>query len=127
MRLEPSPVNLRGLSHREWGDAVPGLMALLMESGNPSQGRLRGKTDEALVLTGKDKAYLKASKMGLLFIPYEGDQPIALRTARHVTAVKIAMDTLGTLVDGKDVAVENIPTYEDIKDKGIGPWLNKAN
>lgn len=127
MRLEPSPVNLRGLSHREWGDAVPGLMALLMESGNPSQGRLRGKTDEALVLTGKDKAYLKASKMGLLFIPYEGDQPIALRTARHVTAVKIAMDTLGTLVEGKDVAVENIPTYEDIKDKGIGPWLNKAN
>ena len=30
MRLEPSPVNLRGLSHREWGDAVPGLMALLV-------------------------------------------------------------------------------------------------
>ena len=104
-----------------------GIPMRLMESGNPSQGRLRGKTDEALVLTGKDKAYLKASKMGLLFIPYEGDQPIALRTARHVTAVKIAMDTLGTLVEGKDVAVENIPTYEDIKDKGIGPWLNKAN
>ena len=126
MRLEPSPVNLRGLSHREWGDAVPGLMPLLMESGNPSQGRLRSKTDEALVMTGKDKAYSKASKMGLLFIPYEGDQPIELRTARHVAASKKAIDMLGMVKDGKDVVIENIPSYEQIKDDGIGPWLGKA-
>ncbi|MDR1649834.1 MAG: succinylglutamate desuccinylase/aspartoacylase family protein, partial [Synergistaceae bacterium] len=60
MRLEPSPKNLRGLSHREWGDATE-TMPILMESANPSQGRLRGRTDEALVLAGVDKAYLKAA------------------------------------------------------------------
>ncbi|MEG1824038.1 MAG: succinylglutamate desuccinylase/aspartoacylase family protein [Cloacibacillus sp.] len=124
MRLEPSPVNLRGLSHREWGDSVPGLMPLLMESGNPSQGRLRGRTDEALVLTGRDKAYVKAAKMGLLFIPYEGDQPIALRTARHVTGVRTAMEMLKDVSPEDAVIVENIPSYTEIKDGGIGKWLN---
>lgn len=123
MRLEPSPVNLRGLSHREWGDAVPGLMALLMESGNPSQGRLRSRTDEALVLTGRDKAYQRASKMGLLFIPYDKDQPIELRTARHVTGVRLGIEMLGQVKPGKDVVVDNIPSYKDLTSKGLGPWL----
>ncbi|MDO4561798.1 MAG: succinylglutamate desuccinylase/aspartoacylase family protein [bacterium] len=126
MRLEPSPANLRGLSHREWGDSVPGLMPILMESGNPSQGRLRGRTDEALVLTGKDKAYAKASKMGLLFIPYEGDQPIAVRTARHVTAIKTAVELFADLDVTKGVVIANIPTYKEIIHRGIGAWLNKA-
>lgn len=127
MRLEPSPVNLRGLSHREWGDNVPGIMPLLMESANPSQGRLRGRTDEALVLSGKDKAYAKASKMGLLFIPYEGDQPLALRTARHVTGVRLAVETLGEILPEDEIIIEGIPSYTDIKDGGIGKWLHRAN
>ena len=67
-----------------------------MESGNPSQGRLRERTNEAVVLTGKDKAYMKAAEMGLLFIPYdENGQPIELRAARHVTGVRVACELLG--------------------------------
>lgn len=124
MRLEPSPKNFHGLSHREWGDFVPGLRPLLMEAGNPSQGRLRGRTDEALVVTGADKCYTKASKLGRLFIPYDKDQPIALRTARHVTGVKLAIDMLGEVAPDKKIVVENVPTYVQIRDQGIGPWLN---
>ena len=52
MSLEPSPVSLHGLTHRELGDYT-NTYALLMETGNPSQGRLRGYTDEDLVKTGK--------------------------------------------------------------------------
>ncbi len=63
MRLEPSPQNLRGLDHREWGDNAD-VLAILLETSNPSAGRFRGKTDEALILTGKDKAYQKASELG---------------------------------------------------------------
>ena len=44
-----SPANLHGLSHREWGDATPAL-AVLMETTNPAQGRLRGRTDADLVV-----------------------------------------------------------------------------
>ncbi len=127
MRLEPSPVNLRGLSHREWGDAIPGLMPLLMESGNPSQGRLRSRTNEALVLTGIDKAYKKAAKMGLLFIPYDEDgQPLSLRAARHVTGVRVACELLGDVSPEDAVIFEGIPSYDEIKEGGVGKWLNKA-
>jgi len=122
-RLEPSPPKLRGLSHREWGDGTE-TMPILMETGNPSQGRLRGRTDEALVLTGKDKAYAKARDLGLLFIPYaDGDQPIALRVARHVTAIRVFMETLGLYFDDKPFEIEGIPSYEDIIENGVGAYL----
>ncbi len=123
MRLEPSPVNFRGLSHREWGDHSDAL-AILMETGNPSQGRLRGKTDAALAVTGKDKAYLKAAALGRLFIPYEGDQTLDLRTARHVTSMKMFMDMLGDVKEGGDVEVEGIPSFDDMMERGIGAFLS---
>jgi hypothetical protein len=122
-RLEPSPTNLRGLSHREWGDYTD-TMPILMETGNPSQGRLRGRTDEALVITGKDKAYLKARDLGYLFIPYaDGDQPISLRVARHVTAIRAFMEMLEFYLEDKPFSIENIPGYEDILENGVGAYL----
>ena len=126
MRLEPSPVNFRGLSHREWGDNCPNVIPILMEAGNPAQGRLRGHTNEALVLTGRDKAYTKAAKLGVLFIPYVDQQPLELRTARHVTAVAKYIELLGDVRPGKEIVVENIPTYEEMNEKGLGPWLAPA-
>ncbi len=126
MRLEPSPKNLRGLTHREWGDTTD-TMPILMETANPSQGRLRGRTDEALVLTGKDKAYVKAMALGRLFIPYGGDQPLDLRVARHTAAVKDFLDNLGMLYPEKTIVVGNIPGYEEIMQKGIGAFLNRVN
>ena len=77
--LEPSPPSLHGLSHRELGDYT-NTYAVLMETANASQGRLRGKTDENLVLTGKDPIYVKAQKIGRLFVPYdENGHPIEER------------------------------------------------
>jgi predicted deacylase len=61
LRLEASPPNLRGLSHREWGDAA-GIHAILLETPNPVQGRLKGRTSAALVTEGQDKYYVKASR-----------------------------------------------------------------
>ena len=59
--LEPSPRNLRGLSHRELGDATDAL-ALLCETSNVSQGRLRGATDARQVIEGTDDKYLRAAQ-----------------------------------------------------------------
>ena len=82
--LEPSPVSLRGLTHRELGDYTD-TYAVLMESANAAQGRLRGKTDEALVLTGKDPRYVEAQKLGRLFVPYdENGRPLEERVGRHL-------------------------------------------
>ncbi len=122
--LEPSPVKLRGLTHRELGDHTDTL-ALLMETGNPSQGRLRGKTDEALVLTGKDKFYEDAAKKGYLYIPYdENGQPIELRVGRHLQGIQEFANCYGMLY-GEPLTLTGIPSYEELIASGnLGNYLN---
>ena len=124
IRLEPSPKNLRGLSHREWGDATDTL-PILLESANPSQGRLRGKTDEALVLHGKDKSYVKAAALGRLFVPFdEGGKPLEMRVARHVETVSTFIEMLEVFDEEHGVVLENVPAYDEIIKNGIGSYLN---
>jgi hypothetical protein len=124
MRLEPSPKNLRGLSHREWGDSTD-VLAILLETCNPSAGRFRGRTDEALILTGADKAYKKAYELGRLYVPYEtGAKPMADRVARHVTTVKLLADNLEFVREGKGVVIEGLPGYQDLSSRGVGAFLS---
>jgi len=83
--LELSPPKLRGLSHREWGDGTE-TPPILIETGNPSQGRLRSRTDEALVLTGKDKAYCQGARSGAALYTIYRRRPahrFTRREARH--------------------------------------------
>ena len=124
IRLEPSPKNLRGLSHREWGDATQTL-PILLETANPSQGRLRGRTDENLVLIGKDKSYEKSAKLGRLFVPFDEEgKPLDLRVARHVTTIANFVEMLDIFDEEHGVVLDNVPTYEEINKKGIGAFLN---
>ena len=97
--VEPSPANLRGLSHREWGDATD-TKAILIESANPAQGRLRGPTNEALIVEGADQYYNRAGEMGLLYVPFgEEGSPLAERVGRHIqTAVSYTHLTLPTML-----------------------------
>ena len=120
--LEPSPERLHGLTHRELGDFTETL-ALLMETSNPSQGRLRGATNAEMVVTGKDKYYLKASGYGRLYdLGYsEAGRSISERVARHVTGVvqfAVAFNELGL---GNMVST-NIPSYSEMA-ADIGPYL----
>jgi hypothetical protein len=121
--LEPSPVKLRGLSHRELGDSTQTL-SLLFESTNPAQGRLRGVTNEALILDGKDEMYLAAHKLGRLFVPFgpEGE-PLKKRVARHVAALQAVFGAYASDSPDKQLVVGALPSYRDLVDKGIGPFL----
>ena len=84
--LESSPYNFHGLSHREWADFTESL-PFLFESANPIQGRLRGKTDANLLITGIDKMYLKAVELGALTVPYSQDGlHLNVRVGRHLSA-----------------------------------------
>ena len=124
IRLEPSPENLRGLSHREWGDETDAL-AILMETCNASAGRFRGKTDEALIHTGEDKAYEKSAALGRLYVPWESyDRRFEERVARHVTSVRLLADNLEYVREGKGVAIEGLPTYQELSDAGVGAFLS---
>lgn len=125
IRLEPSPKNLRGLNHREWGDNAD-VLALLLETSNPSAGRFRGRTDEALILTGADKAYEKAAGLDRLYVSYEGGtEPMAERVARHVVTVKLLADNLEYVRDGKGIAIDGLPGFRELSEHGVGAYLSE--
>lgn len=124
MSLEPSPPSLRGLTHRELGDYTDTL-ALLMETGNASQGRLRGATNEQLILTGVDKFYTKARELGYVYIPYD-DSGVRLeeRVGRHIQGIVEYCKAYGD-VYGENITITGIPTYQELMDgHSIGEWLN---
>lgn len=120
--IEPSPTNLHGLTHRELGDYTETL-ALLMETSNPSQGRLRGRTDANLVVTGQDKYYLKAASYGRLYdVGYsEAGRSISERVARHVAAVYQFAQAFNELGMG-ELVLTNVPSYDEMA-ADIGPFL----
>ena len=124
MSLEPSPVSLHGLTHRELGDFT-NTYALLMETGNPSQGRLRGYTDEALALTGADPCYVINYDLGLLYVDYSsGDFPIELRVGRHLAGINAYIDAYNRVADAnRQIVVEGIPSYDEMLENKVGYYL----
>jgi len=122
-RLEASPVNLRGLSHREWGD-VAGIKAVLIETPNPAQGRLKGKTTLALVVEGKDKDYLKASRLGRLFIPYdENGVPLSERVSRHLAALAAVLESWNEMDSENQIDISGLPDWKELLEKGVEAFL----
>lgn len=122
---ETSPKNFHGLSHREWGDytnAIP----FLMETSNPSMGRLRGRTDIDLVLRGYCDNYKKAKETGALRIAYREDtgEPIAHRVGRHIAGVVELINSYNLYYPDKQIVIENLPDYDMIMEKGVGEFLN---
>ena len=121
--LEPSPKGLRGLSHREWGDATDTL-AILMETANPAQGRLRGATNAELVVSGQDRLYQQAAKLGRLFVPFDTKgHPLDQRIARHVSAIHELIKVHAQKNPQNAVILGNIPSYRDLTKKGAGSYL----
>ncbi len=125
MRVEESPTTLHGLTHRELGDFT-NTFALLMETANPCQGRLRGATNETLALTGIDPCYELAAKLGYLYIDYdESGVSLEERVARDLTSIQVYADSCASLY-GDDVAVviEGLPSYDELCNGNLGDYLN---
>ena len=124
--LEPSPRQLRGLSHRELGDATDTL-AVLLETANPSQGRLRGRTDEALVLTGQDPYYVRAQALGRLYVPFdERGHPIEERVGRHLAAITEFAFVLSMDHPDRPLELLDVPEYPALLEQGVGAFLKPA-
>ncbi len=122
--LEPSPVSLHGLTHRELGDYTD-TYALLMETGNASQGRLRGRMTEDLILTGKDKFYTSAAKLGYVYIPYD-DSGVSIeeRVGRHLQGILELSASYGMLT-GEEITITGVPTYTELMSGvSLGDYLN---
>jgi hypothetical protein len=122
--LEASPANLPGLSHREWGDHSQAL-AVLSETTNPAQGRLRGKTEGSLVVQGRDRFYELAARRGQLSVPFTSDGwPVATRVARHLAMLTEFFAAGAEFSPDRAVTVEGLPSYDELVSKGLGPYLS---
>ena len=113
MALETSPVSLRGLTHREWGDFT-NTMPFLMETANASQGRLRGATTVEQVLGGIDDSYVISEALGMLFVPWdENGHPIEERVGRHMQGLYEYSKAYGDL-NPENPIVYTAPGYTEL-------------
>ena len=121
---ELSPKNFHGLSHREWGDYT-GTYPFLMETSNPIQGRLRGKTNEELILDGVSRNYQIAKETGALRIVYrdEGEQ-LEHRVGRHLSGFMAIINSYNEIYIDNSVEVSGLPGYQELVENGIGKYLN---
>ncbi len=120
---ELSPKNFHGLSHREWGDRTQ-VVPFLMETSNPIQGRLRGRTNAKLILKGVSKEYKQAQESGAFRIVYESSgEPLKRRVGRHLQGFLAIIDAYNELHEDKQVKVDNLPGYSDLMKNDVGHYL----
>lgn len=97
-----------------------------METSNPAQGRLRGRTNAELVVTGRDKFYLKAFGYGRLYVPFDKNgHPISERVARQITGIVAFADSYSEMGLGGGrggIDLGDLPDYETLA-ADIGPYL----
>jgi predicted deacylase len=121
--VENSPKALHGLSHREIGDATDAI-SLLLEAPEPFLDATRGRTDRALLLTGKDEFVVRAGKRGLLFEKIdESGWPIDIRVGRHTSTVLQILENWSADKPDKAVVVSGVPRYTEVVAKGTGAFL----
>jgi hypothetical protein len=122
--MEFSPVALRGLSHREVGDNSDA-MSMIFEVAEPFLDRIRGITDETLLLEGKDEFVKKAGEHGLLYAPMDDSGwPIAVRVGRHASTVLQTLETFNTMeTPERQILVSGVPRYAELVDKGLGAFF----
>jgi predicted deacylase len=121
--VENSPKALRGLSHREIGDAT-GAISLLLEAPEPFLDATRGRTDRELLLTGRDEFVVRAGRRGLLFEKIdEKGWPIDLRVGRHTSTVLQILEIWSGDHPDRAVVVSGVPRYAEVVEKGTGAFL----
>ncbi len=123
IRLEASPKNLRGLSHREWGDSTD-TYAILIESTSPMHGPLHGPATEELILTAKDDVYVWASNIGRTVQKHTAEGvPIEVRVGRHTASIMALAQALSDLKPDRAIVISGMPTYQDLVQNGVGRYL----
>lgn len=123
MRVEASPEGLHGFSHREYGDFT-NVLAILSETPNPSQGSIRGRTDEELVVSGRDVMYDYLWESKKLSICYEdGGVSMEYRVGRDLETVCQFALSYSEENPGREIEIANVPSFDDLAADGVGKYL----
>jgi predicted deacylase len=121
--VEPSPGNVRGLSHREIGDHGPSL-PFLLEAPIPFLDQPTGPKTTKLLLDGKDPFLLSLSKKKKLFVPYdETGWPLEKRVGQNLSVTLEIFRQFTKKTAGRPIAVRGVPRYADVLKAGVGRFL----
>ena len=114
MSLEQSPTNFHGLTHRELGDYTD-TMAILMETANASQGRLRGASGVEQAMGGKDRFYEINADLGMLYVPFdENGHPIEERCGRHLQGIYEYINAYNNANPDDAIVYSGVPGYTEL-------------
>ena len=118
--MEFSPKALHGLSHREIGD-FSDAASYLCEVAEPMLDRIRGITDEELLMSGKDRFVMKAGEHHLLYSPIdENGWPAKKRVGRHVQTLLTLLEVNNMVHPEQTIMIEGVPGYQEIMEKDLG-------
>lgn len=139
IKVEDSPSNLHGLTHRELG-TYTNTLVFLCETSNASQGKIRGAFTSDLITSGNDKYYNllverdNSDNDPTNNVIYAAPCDISIRVARHVYAIMEIINAYNKVYntiddipqDVKDLGkleIDGIPSYDEIIENGIGSYL----
>jgi len=122
--VEPSPVNFRGLSHREIGD-YSDTLPFLLEAPMPFLDQPTGPKTEALFLTGQDEFLLSLAKKKKLFVPYDqSGWPLEKRVGQHLSVSLEIMRQFSKKSPERAIIIKNVPRYRDLLENGTGYYFH---
>ncbi|TXT49963.1 MAG: hypothetical protein FD137_542 [Spirochaetes bacterium] len=101
LKLEPSNMEFRGLSHREWG-AGTDAQAFLTETPNP--GMVENAPPDVDVVN-------------------DPKNPLGSRVAKHIYSTLAVARVYGESNPGRMILMSGLPAYEDLASQGLGPYL----
>ena len=83
--------------------------------------RIRGITDEELLMSGKDRFVMKAGEHHLLYSPIdENGWPAKKRVARHVQTMLTLLEVNNMVHPEQTILIEGVPGYKEIMEKDLG-------
>jgi ribosomal protein L34E len=101
LKLEPSNMEFRGLSHREWGAGTKA-EAFLVETPNPAMAA--DASDDVDVVN-------------------DPENPLGSRVAKHLYATAAVVRIYGDAHPDKAIVFSGLPGYEDLAANGLGLYL----
>lgn len=101
LKLEPSNLEFRGLSHREWG-SLPGTASFLIETPHPGMGE---NVPENVDVVNDPRS------------------PLGARVAKHLAGTMAVVRVFNEANPSRAIAVSGLPDYGRLVGEGVGPFL----
>lgn len=124
LRVEATSSSNKGYTHSEWA-RVEGVHPFLIEVPTPFIDRTPGAMTGKMIVSGKDEFLYKVAEYGYSGVDYPEDGiSISERVAIHVATIDKCLEIAGQFNPENAIEIK-LPSYEEIKEKGVGSFLHE--